>query len=84
MSREGFDPLTVSVSSVVFGNTAAAPRGVESADRNKDGVPDLILRYKLKDLSLACSEQDFTVTGMTHSGTEFEGILRLNIIGCGL
>lgn len=84
MSQEGFDPLTVIVSSVVLGNNAAAPRGIGSGDRNNDGVPDLILRYKLKDLSLACGEQDLTVAGMTHSGDEFKGILRLNIVGCGL
>lgn len=84
MSQEGFDPLTVDVSSVVFGDSAATPRGIESGDRNSDGVPDLILRYKVKDLSLTCGEPTLWVTGMTHGGTEFRGFIRPKIIGCGL
>ena len=82
MSKHGFDPVTVDVGSVVLGNNAAAPRGIESGDRNNDGVPDLILRYKLKDLSLACGEQELNVSGMTNDGTEFEGDLKLNVVGC--
>ncbi len=82
MSDSGFDPATVVVESIVLGATGAAPRGFNLTDRNRDGVPDLRLRYKTGDAMLACGHQDLSVTAATTSGKSVSGTMRIAVTGC--
>lgn len=51
-------------------------------DRNGDGVLDLRLRYKLKDVPLVCGEQTLTVSAVTTEGESVSGLLKLEVTGC--
>ena len=82
MSSAGFDPADVVIESVVFGDTDALPRGWNYVDRNKDLVPDLRLRYKLKDVALECGEQALTVSAVITEGESVSGLLKLEVTGC--
>jgi hypothetical protein len=83
MSSALFDPADVVVESVIFGDTDALPRGWNYVDRNKDGVPDLRLRYRLWDLDdLGCGQQQIEVSASTTDGRVVAGLLKLDVIGC--
>ena len=77
-----FDPADVVVESVVLNDTGAVPRGWNYVDRNGDGVLDLRLRYKLKDVPLVCGQQTLAVSAMTLAGDTVGGELKLEVTGC--
>ncbi len=82
MSSAAFDPAEVVVESVVLNDTGAVPRGWNYTDRNGDGVLDLRLRYKLKDVALVCGEQTLAVSAATIDGDAVGGELKLDVTGC--
>jgi hypothetical protein len=82
MSSAAFDPADVVVESVVLNDTGAVPRGWNYVDRNGDGVLDLRLRYKLKDVPLVCGQQTLAVSAMTAAGDSVGGELKLEVTGC--
>ena len=82
MSSAALDPATIDAYSVVLGETGAVPRASNLVDRNGDGVLDLRLRYKLKDVPLVCGEQTLTVSAVTTEGETVSGLLKLEVTGC--
>jgi 8-oxo-dGTP pyrophosphatase MutT (NUDIX family) len=75
-------PTDVAVASVILGATGAMPRAYGYVDRNGDGILDLRLRYKLKDVPLACGELTLAVSATTSDGDTERGELRLEVTGC--
>ncbi len=82
MSSAALDPATIDAYSVVLGDMGAVPRAWSLVDRNGDGVLDLRLRYKLKDVPLVCGEQTLTVSAVTTEGESVSGLLKLEVTGC--
>jgi hypothetical protein len=82
MSRDGFDPKDIDPASVVLDDFSAVPRAYNYRDKNWDGVPDLRLRYKTKDVPLTCGEMEITVTAETVDGQPVRATLRYTVVGC--
>lgn len=91
MSEPGFDPADVVIESIRLGDQGVLPRGYHTdRDFNKDGVPDLTLRYKTKDVSFTCGNHDLEVEAAIVDDPadypwfrrRYAGTLRITVIGC--
>ena len=62
-----FLALQVDPSTVKFGLTGveASPTRFKGQDYNRDGFPDLVLTFKLKETGIDCGDTEATLTGQT-------------------
>jgi len=75
LTTSTFDATTVDPSTVRFGKTGteAAPVQATVSDANGDGVPDLVLRFRIQDTGLQCGDTSAVLTGKTVSDQAIQG-----------
>jgi hypothetical protein len=82
-SESPFDPSSqVDISSVEFGPDGAKATRHKVKDINKDGLGDLLLRYKIPATGIACGDTEVTLTGETFSGQSLTGTDVIKTVGC--
>lgn len=87
LSNATFDAtVEVVTSSIVatFGQSEAKLKTPYSQfkDVNKDGYPDLLLHFKIKETGIQCGDTQATLTGKTITGLNFMGNDSFVTIGC--
>lgn len=78
------DPLQIDANSVRAGPGKAAPleQFTKVRDVNRDGLPDLVLRFSLREVNLSCDIIDLYVHGMLLTGDTFAGRNSVEVLGC--
>jgi hypothetical protein len=84
LSSDTFDARTVDKSTVRFGATGTEAAPVKSlvTDVNADGMPDLLLYFKVQASGFACGNTSASLTGQTFSGQAIQGTDSVKIVGC--
>ncbi len=73
LSDSEFDPLQVDISTVRFGPEGATANRHRVRDVNRDGLADLLLRFKIRDTGIACGDTEATLTGEAYDGQSLSG-----------
>jgi len=69
-----FDVEAIDMKSMRMGpGTAKMKKRAWFHDLNRDGFPDLVSRFRTRDLGLALGEKELCMSGMTMDGQPFEG-----------
>jgi hypothetical protein len=84
ISENGFDAGTVDSGPVRFGASGieAAPVNVAHRDVNRDGQRDLVLRFQIQDLGVACGATSLTLIGQLLDGQPIIGSAPIATTGC--
>ena len=82
LSSVDFDALQVDVDSVRFGSGEAEVVRSSAKDVNNDGLTDLRLRFKVKQVNFGCGDTEASLTGQTYNGVLFAGNSKLRIVRC--
>jgi hypothetical protein len=78
-----FDPASqVDIPTVEFGPDGATANRYKLKDINKDGLGDLLLRFKIRKTGIACRDTEATLTGKTFDGLSFTGTDSIRTVGC--
>jgi predicted outer membrane repeat protein len=78
-----FDPSSqVDIRTVEFGPDGAKAKRYKVKDINKDGLGDLLLRFKIPETGISCGDTDATLTGETFDGQSFTGTDFIKTVGC--
>ena len=78
-----FDPSSqVDISTVEFGPDGAKAISYKVKDINKDGLVDLLLRFKISATGIACGDTEATLTGEIYDGKGFTGTDSIKTVGC--
>jgi len=77
-----FDPLQVRVETVRVGPKHAAPEVAHVRDVNRDGIGDLLLRFRLQAFGLDCNSSQVALTGVTFDGRQVFGRDAVQMVGC--
>lgn len=75
LGGENIDVIDVDEATLGFGPSAAAPlsRWTRSVDVNRDGLPDLVLLFRIRDTGIAFGDPEACLTGKTYGGTSLAG-----------
>lgn len=76
------DALQIDLSTVRFGTLGAAPDLQRVADLNRDGLSDLLLRFRMPESGLKCGDTEAMLTGRTYTSQRFVGIDSVTTVGC--
>ena len=78
-----FDPSSqIDIPTVEFGPDGAKAIRHKVKDVNKDGLGDLLLRFKIPETGIACGDTDATLTGETFDSQSFTGTDSIKTVGC--
>jgi hypothetical protein len=78
-----FDPASqVDIPTVEFGPDGAKVTRHKVKDKNKDGLGDLLLRFKIPETGIACGDTEATLSGETFDGQSFTGTDSIKTVGC--
>ena len=78
-----FDPSSqVDIPTVEFGPDGANANRHKVKDINKDGLGDLLLRFKIPKTGIACGDTEATLTGETFDSQSFTGTDDIKTVGC--
>jgi outer membrane protein assembly factor BamB len=78
-----FDPPSqVDIPTVDFGPDGAKVIGHKVKDTNKDGLGDLLLRFKISETGIACGDTEAILTGETFGGQSITGTDFIKTVGC--
>jgi len=78
-----FDPTPqVDIPTVQFGPDGAGVIRHKVKDVNKDGLGDLLLRFKIPKTGIACGDTEATLSGDTFAGGSFMGTDAIKTKGC--
>jgi len=81
-SLSPIDALQINTETVRCGPGGAAPIRKRVKDVNRDGLADLMLRFKVKDLGLECGDSTIDLKATTFDGQRLIGIDTLRTVGC--
>jgi YVTN family beta-propeller protein len=82
-STSPFDPSSqVNAPTVEFGPDGAKAIRYKVKDINKDGLGDLLLRFKIPETGIACGDTEATLTGEKFDGQRFSGTDTIKTVGC--
>jgi hypothetical protein len=82
LSNNESDPLQINIPTVRFGPDKAEAIHHRVKDVDKDGLGDLLLRFKMHQTGIACADTEATLTGETFDGQSFTGTDSIKIVGC--
>ena len=84
LGSQDFDALQVAIRTVRFGpNGAKAIRWLTRVrDVNRDGFPDLILRFKVRKTGIQCGDTEATLTGEDFYGQAFTSTDPIKTVLC--
>ena len=78
-----FDPSSqVDIPTVEFGPDSATANRYKVKDINKDGLGDLLLRFKVPDTGIACGDTEATLTGETFGSQPITSSDAITTVGC--
>jgi len=78
-----FDPLSqVDIPTVEFGPDHAKANRYKVKDINRDGLGDLLLRFKIPETGISCGDTEATLIGETFDGQSFTGTDTIKTVGC--
>ena len=78
-----FDPSSqIDIPTVEFGPDGAKAIRHKVKDVNKDGLGDLLLRFKIPAAGITCGDTEATLIGETFDGLSFEGTDVIKTVGC--
>ncbi|MFZ5647433.1 MAG: hypothetical protein ACOY30_07410 [Bacillota bacterium] len=80
LSSSTFDATKIDRNSVVFAGASPLPIGASPEDVNKDGLPDVVLRFATQDLNLIENDTQASLSGKTLDGRNFVGSDSVRII----
>lgn len=72
----------VDIPTVEFGPGGAKANHYKLKDINKDGLGDLLLRFKIPETGIACGDTEARLTGETFDGLSFTGTDSIRTVGC--
>lgn len=83
LSTPTFDATTVNHRRVKFGPAGALPdlEHVKTQDVNRDGQPDLVLRFRIQETGIQCGQTTATLTGVTVLGDRVSGTDTIRVVG---
>jgi hypothetical protein len=82
LGSAGFDATQVDPRSLRLGPGHARAKGeVRVADVNRDGYPDAVLRFRIRDVGICMKQHTLVLTGRTFSGEPFFGVDQVRIPG---
>ena len=82
-SESPFDPSSqVDIPSVEFGPDGAKAARHKVKEINKDGLGDLLLRFKMPQTGISCGDTEAKLTGETFGGQSFSGEDSIKTVGC--
>ncbi len=82
LSTDSFDAREVDSSSVAFGPAGAKSVRSKIMDTNHDGIPDMLLFFRIKDTGLACGQVSAALSGHTVSEVAIEGSDNVRVLPC--
>jgi hypothetical protein len=84
LSTNSFDARALDIHTVRLGpsGTEAKPRHSRIAEVNRDGHPDLVLTFNMRDTHITCTTSALTLTGTTTTGQQISGTEQIQTIGC--
>jgi len=78
-----FDPSSqVDIPTVQFGPNGAEAIRYKVKDVNRDGLSDLLLRFRVPETGIACGDTEATLIGETFGGQSFTGTDSIKTVGC--
>ena len=77
-----FDPLQTKIPSVGFGPDGARANRNKVRDINRDGLGDLLLRFKIRRTGIQCGDTEAKLTGETFDGQAITGSDAIRTVGC--
>ncbi len=77
-----FDALQIDIPTVRFGPDGAEVKRHRVKDVNRDGLPDLLMRFKIRNTEIACGDTEATLTGETFEGIQFTGTDAVKTVRC--
>jgi len=82
-SESTFDPSSqVDIPTVEFGPDGAKARRYKVKGINRDGIGDLLLRFKIQKTGIDCGDTEATLIGETFDGQSFSGTDTIKTVGC--
>jgi hypothetical protein len=83
LSTNSFDASIVDQASLRFGpGHASAEDDGHFEDVNRDGEPDLVLRFRTQDAGIECGDTSVSIRGQTLTGIAIEGRDSIITVGC--
>ena len=82
LSNNEFDPLQIDIPTVRFGPGEAESIRYRVHDVDRDGIADLLLRFKTRETGIACGDTEATLTGKTYGGLDVTGTDSIQTVGC--
>lgn len=83
LSTGTFDASIVDQASVRFGpSQTGAERIGHLRDVDNDGLPDLVLQFRIKDSGIQCGDASVSVIGQTGDGILIQGYDSITTVGC--
>ena len=83
LSSDSFNPRDLVPATVRLGRRQAQPIGGGiGPDVNRDGTPDLALRFRTQDTGLACGDTVMYFIGETAPGRSIVGATAIRTVGC--
>ena len=82
LSDTEFDALQIDILTVLFGPNGSKANRHKVKDVNRDGIPDLLLRFNVNEAGLACGDTEATLTGTAFGGVQFTGTDAIETIKC--
>jgi|GEM_PF-2056583 len=78
-----FRPVAeVNRSALQFGSTGVAPYKFISQDINGDSIPDLVMRFKINEIGIACGDTEIELQGAITNGGPFTASAEITTSGC--
>jgi hypothetical protein len=82
LSDNEFDPLQVKIWSARFGPDRARAVGYRVRDVNRDGIADLILKFKIRKTGIECGDTRTQIEAKTYFGNRVVGWDSIKTVGC--
>ena len=67
---------------VRFGPLEAVPQIANVRDANRDGLGDLLLRFRLREVGFGCDSTQATLTGVMFDGRQVYAQDTVQMVGC--
>jgi len=82
LSDIDFDPLQVRIPTIRFGRDKARAIRHRVKDINRDGLGDLLVRFKIREIGIKCGDTKATLRGKTFLGQRVKGVDSFKTVGC--
>ena len=82
LSDKQFDPLQVDISTIRFGPNEASANRYRVRNVNKDGVGDLLVRFKVHETGITCEDSSLKLVADTFDDRSVSGTDFVRTVGC--